>query len=160
MELICVRKRFWGVCREHIKSGTVPVHALKGQPSNRKRKFREEEEGHLIEFFVEIKEFAEPSATRFVLEKTGQTSIRDNDTDLEYLPPSWSRMKLYQRYARTRGWDTATNNIGSLDVSPRPGEPQLHLSSWPTFFYYWKTNYPKLRVRKPIEDICSMCYMF
>jgi hypothetical protein len=36
---------------------------------------------------------------------------------------------------------------------------QLHLCSWPTFFYYWKTNYPKLRVRKPIEDICSMCYI-
>ena len=25
---------------------------------------------------------------------------------------------------------------------------------------YWKTNYPKLRVRKQIEDICSMCYIF
>jgi hypothetical protein len=49
----------------------VPVYGLKGQPSIYKQKFREEEEVHLIEFFIEIKEFAEPSATRFVLEETG-----------------------------------------------------------------------------------------
>jgi hypothetical protein len=70
MELIDARCKWWLTCREHLKNGTVPVHGLKGQPSNRKRKFRVEEEAHLIEFFVEIKEFAEPSATRFVLEKT------------------------------------------------------------------------------------------
>ena len=138
----------------------MPVHGLKGQPSNRKRRFRDKEEAHLITFFVEIKEFAEPSATRFVLEKTGEKTNRNVDTELEYLPPSWSRMKLYQRYACTRGWDVRTNNIGAMNSFPRAGEMQLHLCSWPTFFYCWKTNYPKLRVRKPIEDICSMCYIF
>jgi hypothetical protein len=160
MELIFARKKWWGTCREHLRSGTVPVHGLKGRPSNRKRKFREEEEAHLIEFFVEVKEFAEPSATRFVLEKTGESSTRNDDTELEYLPPSLSRMKLYQRYASTRGWNANTNNIGIIEPSPRVGEPQLHLCSWPSFFYYWKKNFPKLRVRKPIEDICSMCYIF
>jgi hypothetical protein len=75
----------------------VPVHGLKGQPSNGKRKFREEEEAHLIEFFIEIKEFAEPSATRFVVEKTGESlTHNDDDTELDYPPPSWSRLKLYQ----------------------------------------------------------------
>jgi hypothetical protein len=160
MELMCVQKGWWGTCRKHLKKGTVPVHGLRGKQSNRKRKFREEEEVHLIHFFLEIKSFAEPSATRFVLDKTGEKSTRNDDTELEYLPPSWSRLKLYQRYAATRGWDATTNNVGAVDLSPRPDEPQLHLCSWPSFFYYWKTNYPKLRVRKPIEDICSMCYIF
>jgi hypothetical protein len=50
----------------------------------------------LIEFFNEIKEFTEPSATRFVLEKTGEKSTRNDDTELEYLPPSWLWLKLCQ----------------------------------------------------------------
>jgi hypothetical protein len=45
--------------------------------------------------------------------------------------------------------------IGAHDTTTWAGETQLHLCSWPTFFYYWETKYPKLRVRKPVEDICS-----
>jgi hypothetical protein len=71
MELIFARKKWWGTCCEHLRSSTVPVHGLKNKPSNRKQKFREEEEAHLIEFLVEIKEFAEPSATRLFLKKHG-----------------------------------------------------------------------------------------
>jgi hypothetical protein len=136
MELIFARKKWWGTCRDHLRKGTVPVHGLKGQQSNRKRKFRYGEEAHLIEFFAKIKEFAEPSATRFVLEKTGEWSTHNDDTELDYLPPSLSRMKLYQRYASTRGWDANTNNIGTIEPTPCPGETQLRLCTWPTFFYY------------------------
>jgi hypothetical protein len=143
MELISVRKQWWGICCEHLKSGTVPVHGLIGLPSNCKQRFREEEEVHLIEFFTEIKEFTEPSATRFVLEKTGEMSSRNDDTELEYLPPSWLRLKLYQRYAHLPGWNATANNIGAVKLIPWADEPQLHLCSWPTFFYYWKTYYPK-----------------
>ncbi len=75
----------------------------------------------MIDFFVKIKEFAEPSATRFVLEKTGESSTRNDDTELEYLPPSLSRMKLYQQYASTCGWDANTNNIGTIEPTPCPG---------------------------------------
>jgi hypothetical protein len=77
----------------NVKQGTVPVHGLKGRPSNQKRRFSVEEEAHLITFFAEIKEFAEPFATRLVLEETGKKST-PNDIELEYLPPSWSRLKL------------------------------------------------------------------
>jgi hypothetical protein len=97
----------------------------------------------LIEFFVEIKEFAEPSATRFVLEKTGESLPSKDDTELEYLPTSLLRLKQYQWYARTRGWGATTNNIGAVKPTPCAGKTQQHLCSWPSFFYYWKTNYPK-----------------
>ncbi len=95
MELMNVQHKWWGTCPKHLKQGSVPVHGLKGRPSNQKRRFRVEEEAQLITFFVEIKEFAEASATRFVLEETGKKSTGD-DMELEYLPPSWSRLKLYQ----------------------------------------------------------------
>jgi hypothetical protein len=97
----------------------------------------------LIEFFVEIKEFAEPSATRFVHEKTGESLPSKDDTELEYLPTSLLRLKQYQWYARTRGWEATTNNIGAVKPTPCAGKTQQHLCSWPSFFYYWKTNYPK-----------------
>jgi hypothetical protein len=70
MELMSVQDKWWGTCWNHLKPGTATAQGLKGQPSNRKQRFRDEEEAHLIRFFVEITEFAEPSATRFVLEET------------------------------------------------------------------------------------------
>jgi hypothetical protein len=160
MELIDVKKVWWGTCRKHIKMGTPPVHKLKGKASNRKRKFTQEEEAELIEFFEEVKALGEPSATRFVLEKTGELSTRDNDEEMTYLPPCWSKRNLYQRYAGSRGWDCCTNNIGTMTKTARVGEEQKRLCSWFVFHCYWKRNFPKLRVRRPIEDICSQCYIF
>jgi hypothetical protein len=83
----------------------------------------------VIEFFREIKEFTELSATRFVLEKTGEKLTRNDYTELEYLPPSWLQLKLYQRYACSCGWNATTNNIGAVDPIPWwAGELQLHLA--------------------------------
>jgi hypothetical protein len=160
MEIIGVRHGWWGTCRKHIQLGTPPVHRLKGKASNRKRKFAQEEEADLIDYFMEIKDLGEPSATRFVAEKIGELSTRDNDVDVTYLPPSWSKRNLYQRYAVSRGWDATTNNIGDVIKSARVGEEQKRLCSWAAFYYYWKSNFPKLRVRRRIEDICSQCYIF
>jgi hypothetical protein len=30
MQLIFARKKWWGTCQENLKSGTVPIHGLKG----------------------------------------------------------------------------------------------------------------------------------
>jgi hypothetical protein len=113
----------------------------------------------LTDFFLEINELGEPSATRFVLEKTGGLSTRD-DVDITYLPPSWSKRNVYQRYAASRGWDATTNSIGIVTKIARVGEEQKRLCSWFVFYYYWKSHFPKMRVRKRIEDICSQCYIF
>jgi hypothetical protein len=160
MELIGVQKVWWATCRKHITLGTPPVHKLKGKASNRKRQFVNEEEAELIDFFTEMKELGEPSATRFVLDRTGGLSTRDNDVEVAYLPPSWSKMNLYQRYAVSRGWDASTDSIGIVTKIARIGEEQKRLCSWFVFYYYWKMNFPKLRVRRRIEDICSQCYIF
>jgi hypothetical protein len=32
--------------------------------------------------------------------------------------------------------------------------------TFPTYYYLWKTSFPKLKVSKPIEDICAYCYAF
>jgi len=32
--------------------------------------------------------------------------------------------------------------------------------TFPTYYYKWKTSFPKLKVSKPIKDICAYCYAF
>ena len=32
--------------------------------------------------------------------------------------------------------------------------------SFPTYHSKWKRDYPKLKVSRPIKDICNMCYTF
>jgi hypothetical protein len=32
--------------------------------------------------------------------------------------------------------------------------------TFPTYYYKWKTNFPKLKVSKPVKDICAYCYAF
>ncbi len=29
-----------------------------------------------------------------------------------------------------------------------------------TYFNKWKRDYPKLKVSRPVEDICNLCYTF
>jgi hypothetical protein len=114
-----------------------------------------EEEAELIDFFTEMKELGEPSATRFVLDRTGGLLTRDNndnDVDVACLPPSWSKMNLCQRYTVSQGWDASADSIGIVTKIARIGEEQKRLCSWFVF--------PKLRVRRRIEDICSQCCLF
>jgi hypothetical protein len=32
--------------------------------------------------------------------------------------------------------------------------------TFPTYYYKWKTSFPKLKVSKPVKDICAYCYAF
>ena len=32
--------------------------------------------------------------------------------------------------------------------------------TFPTYYYKWKTSFPKLKVSNPIKDICAYCYAF
>ena len=32
--------------------------------------------------------------------------------------------------------------------------------SYPTYFNKWKRDYPNLKVSRPVEDICNLCYTF
>ena len=32
--------------------------------------------------------------------------------------------------------------------------------AFPTYYFKWKTSFPKLKVSKPVKDICAYCYVF
>ncbi|KAG7348931.1 hypothetical protein IV203_011528 [Nitzschia inconspicua] len=66
--------------------------------SNKKRKFLEDFEKTLEEHLEELQREAEPIATRYVREVTGETTLRDGDGGLIYLPPFFTVRKCYANY--------------------------------------------------------------
>lgn len=82
MDLLNKGLRWWNDCGKHYRRNTLPQHKLTGKASNRKRKFLEQYEDDLIDHFEELKREAEPIATRYVREVTGETTLRDAEEDV------------------------------------------------------------------------------
>ena len=53
----------------------------------------------------------------------------------------------------------STSKPASNNPVPISREP-THICCRKTFYNYWKEHHPKLIVRKPSRDICSICYKF
>jgi hypothetical protein len=67
-------------------------------PSNRKRGFQEAFDKNLEEHFECLKKEAEPIATRYVRETTGETTLRDKDDYLLFLPSYYSVRSCYAKF--------------------------------------------------------------
>ena len=179
--LIC-RNALLGFLNEGRKSwlsamkGPAFVHAglgKKGILSGRGKANIEVYES-LNTFFSELKQEAQPFATRIIREQTGLTT-RDDDPDDVLLPPHFSKHQMYARWCYSQGWivekaSSAKTTYKSLaDFTPRPhdddediplwpeGSTGLKPVSWPTFLRYWKRNFPHLKIRKNGADTCTDC---
>jgi hypothetical protein len=95
-------RSFWDTCQMCAKKGRIPTHGLTGRDSN--RRMDDELQVDLHVFFLEMMELAEPRATRFIRERTGQLQTRDTEDDLLQLPPYLSKRGLYRRFCFERGW--------------------------------------------------------
>lgn len=155
--------RFWRTVQRHAADGTAPIHGLTNQPSN--NSMSEETQMNLHLFFAEIRMHAEPTAMRFVREKTGLMTERDKE-EVDLLPTYFTKRSLYKRYCFEQGWNTRTSSTGTPEKQTRredsvwsSGTPQV-IVSWRTFLRFWEHNYPLLRVGKPSEDICNACHKY
>jgi hypothetical protein len=109
------RKTFWKSCVDHNSARTIPCHKLKRKTSNKKRKFLEDYEESLNEHFDELVKEAEPIATRYVREVTGETTLRDSKDDLVYLPSFFTVCNCYAKYClEKRSLRITTNNKGNV----------------------------------------------
>ena len=116
----------------------------------------------LRDHFTILEGYAEPQATRYVREVTGEVTERDNDDKSLFLPTSMTKRYCYKRYCYDRGVQVKTNNKGVMTTSPRTdfdGE-QKECIQWSSYFRYWGNEFSHLKVGKPSEDICSYCFMF
>ena len=153
---------WWKSCVDHHKSMTLPNHKLTGKISNKKRKFLGDFQEQLEEHFEELQREAEPIATRYVREVTGETSLRDDQDDLLFLPPYLTVRGCYAKFCfEKRGVKITTTNKGNVKKAAAAGEGEpKSVPSWQAYVKYWKEKHPLLKVRKPTEDICSYCYKF
>jgi hypothetical protein len=159
MDLLLKGLRFWKSCVHHHTSNTIPSHKLKGKLPNNKRKFLEDYQESLNEHFEELEKEAEPIATRYVRELTGETTLRDRQDDLVYLPSFFSVRKCYGKYClEKRGVIVTTNNKGKVIKKAATGDVVNNVPCWTAYCRYWKDQYPNMKVRKPTQDICNYCY--
>jgi hypothetical protein len=165
MDILGVGKRWWMRCNIHANNNTLPQHTLKGQPTNLKRKWNELFEDSLVEHFELLREDTGPIATRFVRERTGEITTRDDDDKSEYLAPNWSKRRCYAKYCRTKGVEVSTTNRGTIIKKPlaglgEEGAAMQRVPSWGAYLSFWTKRYANLKVSRPAEDICQYCYVF
>ena len=153
--------RWWRDCVTHHKNMTLPQHKLTGKVSNKRRKFLADFEDDLEKHFQQLEKEAEPIATRYVREVTGETTLRDNDDTMMYLPSYYTQRNCYAKFClEERGMRISTTNKGAVKATPVTEGVERTIPSWSAYCTHWQQHYPKLKVRKPTEDICSYCYKF
>ena len=121
-------------------------------------------------FFSALEKETEPHATKVVRTKTG-IALRDNDDSVD-LPSCYSKRSLYCKLMHLWGWVCRADGRGSFgklkDYEARSfdefwvaGECEIISPiTYSTFFSFWAINYPKLKIRSPSHDTCSLCFKF
>jgi hypothetical protein len=89
---------------------------------------------------------------------------RDNDDDARYLLMSMGYHNCYKRYMASLGYTNVRSTAsGAFILREREDGEALDSGdfvTFPTYYYKWKTSFPKLKLSKPVEDICAYCYAF
>ena len=147
---------------------SAALHGLIGRKSNNSTKKKSID--HMEDFFRKLEEEGEPHATR-VVRTACKVALRDDD-DITELPSSYSKRQLYCRLMLELGWSVVADNNGSFGKL-RDYEERKFDEDWvegvntpetpftfSTFLEYWKTHYPKLKIRKPSYDTCVLCFKY
>ena len=70
----------------------------------------------------------------------------------------------YKRYMGSLGYSNVrTTASGAFILGDREDGEAVDSSdfvTFPTYYYKWKTSFPKIKVSKRVKDICAYCYAF
>lgn len=85
----------------------------------------------------------------------------DSDTFV-YLPVSFGFRPCYKRYMAKMGYKVSCRPNGGIIVEGIDGKPinRDEFVSFATYCRKWKSDYPQLKVSRPVEDICQYCFVF
>jgi hypothetical protein len=118
-----------------------------------------------FEYLMELGD--EVRATRVVttLVKGMQARVnRDDDDNARYLPMSMGYRNCYKRYIASLGYTNVRTTASGAFIMGEQEDGEVVDSgdfvTFPTYYYKWKTNFPKLKVSKQVKDICAYCYAF
>ena len=146
----------------------TPVHKLTGEPSNHGTK--EYKLDSMRIFFSALEKEAEPHATKVVRTKTG-IALRDDDDTID-LPSSYSKRGLYCKLMHLWGWNCKVDGRGSFgkrcnyearsydEFWVEGVDEAIYPISYSTFHCFWDLHYPKLKIRSPSYDTCSLCFKY
>jgi hypothetical protein len=165
----------WKRVSDHEEEGTIPVDGRKGNTSRRDG-FMKIHEEPLKEHFETLRQYACPRATKQVKLDVG-IALRDEDVDVEDLPSNYTLRGSYCRYCWDVGFVATSDAKGNFTVEPRtdaewrgprtddeppPLLPQRDYEpcAFSSYMAYWHEHYPKLRVQKASEDLCSKCFKY
>jgi hypothetical protein len=117
-------------------------------------------------FLTNILPLAGPRPMRWTRDAVTKTlQVRDT-YDIEELDPGRSKRRLHGNFAWKHGWKIGATSKGYIvkekrtDVNWLVTEEPKQVWCRQSFNKYWSHNHPKLIVRKPSKDICSVCYKF
>ena len=152
----------WKTIKKLAAVGGEARHGLEGKLGNRKRNPNGEMVSDLRDHFTVLEGYAEPQATRYVREVTGEVTERDNDDKAIFLPTAMSKAHCYRRYCHDRGYKVITNNKGVRKLEPRDDftGDRKDCIPYASYFRHWCSEFPHLKVGNPSEIICTFCFMF
>ncbi len=119
----------------------------------------------LVSHFEYHKNLGEVRATRvvstFIDGMVGHNN-RDASLDVTYLPICTGYRSCYRRYMSSLGYIAETTATGMFKIRKEDGSAvdTGEFVSFPTYHTKWKRDYPNLKVSRPVEDICNLCYTF
>jgi hypothetical protein len=162
-------RRWRAIRNASTVSGVFPQHKGIGKINYNSIQLDETRLVPLTRHFEHLMKLGEVRATRSVATLVDGTlghANRDVDDDAVYLPMHMGYRSCYNRYMASLGYTVRSNAVGTLIVERQKGENEnepvdsKEFVSFPTYYYKWKRSFPKLKVSKPVEDICPYCYAF
>jgi hypothetical protein len=118
-----------------------------------------------LEYLMELGDEVRATQVVTTLVKGKQARInRDNDDNERYLPMSMGYRNCYKRYLASLGYTNVRSTASGAFILGELEDGEAMDSgdfvTFPTYYYKWKTSFPKLKVSKPIKVICAYCYAF
>jgi hypothetical protein len=176
MNILLSKRIFWRTCETAVNNGSIPHHAgNKGKEAHSRKVFKTQVEPALKVFFDDmLLKLAGVRPTRYVrnLVKrvSGQMEVQNevrDDNDFLELDPEWTKRRCFSMFCFDQEFKLKLDSKRRQTLEKRDDNvwkegDQIfgRICSWPKFLSYWGENYSNLKVRKPGEDICALCYQF
>ncbi len=144
-------------------TGVLPVHKATGKPApNAMTQHKIEPLMRHLQYLTNLGKGRATRVISTVVEGMEESTNCDVDDDAIYLPRYMTIRSCYKRYMNMLRYNARTTGSG-VTIIERADSNDIDTDDFvrfPTYFYTWKSKFPKLKVSKPVEDICQYCYAF
>jgi hypothetical protein len=160
------RTSFGRIVKAATYSSVLPRHKSTGKSNYNSIESDHQRLEPLVRHLEYLKSLGEVQATRVVStlvdRMVNHCNCKDETTsrNVTYLPISMGYRQCYRRYMALLGYRAETTNTGAFNISRDDGGDinNGEFVSYTTYYYKWRRDYPNLKVSRPVEDICNLCY--